>query len=133
MKLGVALTKAHLEANACSAYHLEACVAPLGRRLITISAPEAFRTFSTFTSGLVLILRMLSVDLPTPSKSGPLLTTIPVGGTSTTFGVLFGSAKIASDRSFPTFRSSTSKAATTSMSFGDKLPNCGFRNPTEFS
>jgi hypothetical protein len=46
----------------------------------------------------------------------PRSTVTPVGGTSAKRIVLFGSEKIASATSAPTFFASTSNAATTSMS-----------------
>ena len=47
-----------------------------------------------------------------PSSVGPRCTVTLVGGTSAILMVLFSDAKIASDRSKPTFLASTSKAAT---------------------
>jgi hypothetical protein len=47
-----------------------------------------------------------------PSSVGPRCTTTSVGGTSAILMVLFSEAKIASDRSKPTFLASTSNAAT---------------------
>jgi hypothetical protein len=59
----------------------------------------------------------------TPSSTRPIRTGTPNFGTSSwkTF-VQFGAAKIASETSRPTFRASTSKAATTSRSLGRKPP-----------
>ena len=47
-----------------------------------------------------------------PSSVGPRCTVTLVGGTSAILMVLFSDAKIASDRSKPTFLASTSNAAT---------------------
>ena len=47
-----------------------------------------------------------------PSRVGPRCTVTSVGGTSAILMVLFSEAKIASDRSKPTFLASTSNAAT---------------------
>src|SRR5919206_538371 len=47
-----------------------------------------------------------------PSSVGPRCTVTLVGGTSAILIVLFSDAKIASDRSKPTFLASTSNAAT---------------------
>ncbi len=47
-----------------------------------------------------------------PSSVGPRCTVTLVGGTSAILMVLFSEAKIASDRSKPTFLASTSNAAT---------------------
>ena len=54
--------------------------------------------------------------LPMLSCVMPRSTITPVLGTSANLMVLLGSAKMASERSFPTLFSSISKAATTSMS-----------------
>ena len=132
MKLGVAFTKAHLAVSACSAYQREAFVAPLGSRLTIISAPDCFSISGTFESGVLLICMMFLVLLPTPSSSGPLWTVMCVVGRSVTLGALFGGAKMASARSFPTLRLSMSKAATTWMSLGAYPPSWGLRSPTGF-
>ena len=112
IKTGVALTKAHPAINACSAYHREAFTAPLGSKLTTISESVSFNASATFTSGKLLTCTTFFVYSPIPSKTGPLCTVTLVCGISTSFNVLFGDAKMASDKSFPTFRLSTSKAAT---------------------
>ena len=51
-----------------------------------------------------------------PSWVGPRLTSTPRFGTSAKLTVSFWPAKMASQRSFPTFSASMSKAATNSMS-----------------
>ena len=54
--------------------------------------------------------------LPRPSCVMPRETVTPLAGTSVNFSVLFCPAKIASDRSLPTFSASMSNAAENSMS-----------------
>ena len=76
---------------------------------------------------------MALVWFPTPSSNGPLLTLTPVEATSQTLGALLGLAKMASERSLPTLRSSTSKAATTWMSLGLKPAKTGLRSPKQSS
>lgn len=95
-----------------------AFVAPLGSRLTTISASFSFSVLMMLFSVPLLVCMMFFVYSPTPSKVGPLWTMTFDGAVSISFGVLFGSANMASDRSFPTFRSSMSNAATVWMSFG---------------
>ena len=53
----------------------------------------------------------------TPSRTAPFITLMPVGGTcGQNTRVLFGGRKIASARSAPTLRASTSTAMTKAMS-----------------
>ena len=108
-------------------------MAPLGSRFMRISAFAVRSASATFASGVLLGWMMFSALLPMPSSVGALLTVTPVCGMSVILGVLLGGANMASARSFPTFRLSTSNAATTFMSLGVKPPSLGLRSPTGFS
>jgi hypothetical protein len=68
--------------------------------------------------GATIVRTYYLVDSPTPSRSGPLATLTPVSGTSQTLGALLGLANMAWDKSKATLRTSTSNAATTSISLG---------------
>ncbi len=93
-------------------------MAPLGSRLSTISALLSLSFWVTFDSGDGLTLTISFKYAPTPSKTGPFRTGTFNLGTSANFRVLLGGANMAFDRSFPTLRSSMSKAHTNSMSRG---------------
>ena len=79
-----------------------------------ISAFDASRVSSTSNPRSFAAVSMCGA---TPSSFAPIFTMVPVAGTSAwNTLVQFGLAKIASPRSSPTLRESTSNAATKSMS-----------------
>ena len=72
---------------------------------------------------------MSDIYLPTPSCVIPRCTETPVCGTSSNFTVLFGLAKIASDKSIPTLPASMSNAATKFISPTPYSPKTGCISP----
>ncbi len=108
----MAFMKAHPALRDCSAYHAVALVAPLGRRLTTISASLSLSICATSFTGEASIFIVSFRYSPTPSRTGPFRTETFNRGTSANFSVLLGGEKMASERSFPTFRVSMSKAET---------------------
>ena len=71
----------------------------------------SLRTFTTST-GLVGHLDRVGVVLADAVRVGPRRTGTFIGGTSAILMVLFSEAKMASERSKPTFLASTSNAVT---------------------
>ena len=98
---------------------------PEGVFNINNSALVSFNTDKTSTGFSLLMITTSSVYSDKPSSKGPIITLTPNEFTSITFSLLFGAAKIASDRSLFTFLSSTSKAATISISEILKPPKFG--------
>ncbi len=123
------MIKAHFVSIAVCAHHFDAFSATLGSKLIIISAPLALMTSLTSTgsepSSCIISSRAPSVD---PNGSH-LWTVTFISGISANLGTLFGSAKIASLKFFPTLRESMSNAATISISVVRYLPRVIFSKP----
>src|SRR6266851_6336339 len=109
---GVALTKPHPAFQAASAYISLAKDAPVGTRFTSTSALDDLRTSATFAAleSLGSILSLATGDIP--SSGWDISTWTPNFPGCAIFLTLLGSAKIASDKSCPTFLRSMSKAAT---------------------
>ena len=88
---------------------------PTGNKLTNISALDSINSSITLSESSTTGI-LSSTNLPTPSNVFPGLTSIFNFGTYENFEVLFGSLKIASERSIPTFSLFMSKAATISIS-----------------
>src|SRR6266699_4505461 len=113
---GVALMNARPACRAAWAYMSLAFEAPVGVRLTSTSVLVSSRT-SVMLDGFALLGCILSPAIgDIPSSGWAIWTLTPMGRNSTIFFVLFGSAYTDSDRSFPTFLSSMSNAATNRMS-----------------
>src|SRR2546422_2974874 len=126
---GVALMNAQSLRNAASAYISLALEAPVGVRFTRMSVLASFRRRERLDGleSLICILSPTTVDIP--SSGWAIATFTPRGAGSENFLTLFGSAKIASDRSFPTLRLSTSNAATNLMSLATYPPTFGWLIP----